>query len=278
MESENDETKKQRDIATLRAELEFKSTEELFLLTLDGDYDDDSPREAVHVLQGRATPEVFESAKCYCLSENPKARARGLDVLAQLGAGRPDADRPFISESVSIAADHLRDPDTEIVRCAAWALSHLGTQQAVSSLIAFRNHSESEVRQAIACCIALRDHPKAVNVLVELMDDVNEVVRDWATFSLGSEVIGEDGSMEYRDSDEIRAALRKRLDDSYEDARREAIWGLAYRRDPQGLQLLLEHLQSEKWWSGDENAAEEILGLPANTSIAELCDGLRQLL
>lgn len=268
----------QRDLASLRAEFEIKNSEELFLLTLDGNYDDDAPWEAVHVLQGRGTRDVFERAKVYCLAENPKARARGLNVLSQLGAGKPDSERPFMAESVSIAINHLQDQDPEVVRSAAWALSHLGTQEAVSSLVELKNHIDPEVRQAIACCIAFLDHPKAVSILIELMDDTNEVVRDWATFSLGSGVLKKDGKMGYKDSPEIRQALRRRLDDPYEDARREAIWGLAFRRDTQGLRQLLEFLESEHWWSGDEQAAEEILGLPSNTPVSDLCNGLRRLL
>jgi HEAT repeat protein len=277
-EDQSDEAKKRREVAPLRIEFESKTTEELFLATLDGEYDDDSPWEAVTVLQGRGTPEVFEAAKRYCASENPRARARGLSVLAQLGAGRPDAERPFMGDSVSIAVSHLRDSDPEAVRCAAWALSHLGTQQAVLSLIELRNHTDPEVRQAVACCIPLRTHPEAVSVLVALMDDGNEEVRNWATFALGSGNLEEGGALQYFDSAEIREAFRKRLDDSYEEARREAIWGLALRHDSLGVKLLLSHLESEEYWSGDKDAAEEILGLPPETSIEELCKGLRRLL
>ena len=273
-----DEVQNERDLISLRAELELKNNEELFLLTLEGDYEDDGPWEAVQVLRGRGTCDVFELAKRYSLMENSKPRARGLSVLAQLGGGKPDSERPFIGESVSIAINHLQDQDRQVVRCAAWALSHLGTPQAVESLISLRHHADADVRQAIACCIPLRAHPDAISVLVELTNDISEAVRDWATFSLGSGDLKDDGTMSYKDCAEIRAALSKRLNDSYEDARHEAIWGLAFRRDPRGLKLLLEALESDHWWSGDEQAAEELLGLPANTPIADLCNGLRRLL
>lgn len=82
----------------------------------------------------------------------------------------------------------------------------------------------------------------------------------------------------FTDSPEIRAAFRRRLDDSYEEARREAIWGLALRNDALGVKLLLKHLESEEWWNGDKDAAEELLGLQPDTSVEELRDGLRRLL
>jgi HEAT repeat protein len=277
-EGQSQETNTEREAAANRAELERKSTKELFLATLEGGYDDDSAWEAVTVLRLRGTPEVFELAKRHCASENPKARARGLSVLAQLGAGKPDAERPFTADCVSIAIDHLQDPDEEAVRCAAWALSHLGTEQAVLALIALRNHPDSDVRHAVACCIELRKHPQAVSILGALMEDSNEVVRDWATFALGSSDIGKDGVFQYLDSPGIRAALRNRLEDSYEDERREAIWGLARRNDPLGVKLLLDHLESEEWWKGDKDAAEELLGLELDTSVEEVRDRLRRFL
>src|ERR1035438_3901652 len=104
-----EESRTPEKIAAARAELERKSTEELFAATLEGEYDDDTAWEAISVLRLRGTLEVFDLARRYCELENPKARARGLNVLAQLGAGKPDAERPFMAESVSIAIDHLRD-------------------------------------------------------------------------------------------------------------------------------------------------------------------------
>jgi len=264
--------------AGTQANLERKSTEELFAATLEGEYDDDAPWEAVSVLRLRGGAGVFEVAKLYCGSEDAKARARGLSVLAQLDAGKSDGERPFMAECVSIAIEHIRESDEEIVRCAAWALSHLGTERAVATLIDLRSHPDADVRHAVANCIELRKHPEGVNILTALMEDKNEIVRDWATFALGNVDVIEGGVRRFIDSPEIRAAFRRRLDDSYEEARREAIWGLALRNDPLGVELLLKHLESEEWWKGDEDTAEELLGLQPDTSVEELRDGLRRLL
>jgi HEAT repeat protein len=273
-----EERRTPEETAAARQELERKTTEELFAATLIGEYDDDTPWEAVSVLRLRGTPEVFEVAKRYCGSGNPKARARGLNVLAQLGAGKSEAERPFMAESVSIAIGHLRDADRDTVSSAAWALSHLGTQPGVAALIGLRNYPDPDVRQAVACCIDLRSHPEWVSILVPLTEDENAVVRNWATFALGSEETVEGGVWRYPDSLEIRTALRNRLEDTYEEARREAVWGLVRRRDPVGLKLLLDQLQSGSWWSGDEYAAEEVLGVKSGTAVNELCQGLRRLL
>ena len=263
---------------TTRVELELKSTQELFAATLAGEYDDDAPWDAVSVLRGRGTPEAFELACEFCQSENPRACARGLSVLAQLGAGKPVEERPFVAKSVSIAISHLGDSHPDVVSSAAWALSHLGTEPAVAALASLRSHPDPEVRQSVACCADLMNHPEAVAILMALMEDENEVVRDWATFALGSFETLEDGVWRFWDSPEIRTALNKRLQDPYEDARREAIWGLARRKDILGLKLLLGHLESESWWGSDEHTAKEVLNLAGNTPVEDLRLGLRRLL
>ena len=102
------------------------------------------------------------------------------------------------------------------------------------------------------------------------MEDADGEVRDWATFGLGTQCKA--------DSPEIREALRKRTEDPYEDARSEAIWSLALRRDQLGLQVLLNRLEAESWVQGDEYAAAEILQIPCDTPIEELRAGLRELL
>ena len=265
-------------MAAAKAELEGMSTPALFAVTLEGEYEDDLAWEAVSVLRTRGTAAVFEWAKRYCESDDPKARARGLSILAQLGAGKPDAERPFMDESVSIAIRHLHDSNPEVVSSAAWALSHLGTNDAVTALIELPKHADPEVRQAVACCFGLMKRPEWAPILLGLMEDESEVVRDWATFELGSGALVAADQMHYADSAEIREALRRRTQDSYEDARREAIWGLAKRKDHQGLTLLLEQLESDSWWSGDEDAAQEILSVNRDTPVEELRQGLRRLL
>ena len=266
--------------AAARADLERKSTEELFALTLKGDYereDDDLSHLATITLRLRGTAEVFEMAKKFCESENARERAEGLNVLSQLGSGKPDSERPYMTECVDIAIAHLDDADQHVVSAAAWVLSWQATKRGVDELFGLRSHPNSDVRLAVACSKAI-GHPKSTQILIELMQDYDDDVRNWATFFLASGDDFQNGEWHYPDSPEIRAALHLRLTDSFEEARREAIWGLATRKDPAGLKLLLGYLESEKWWSGDEDAAQETLMLPAGTPVEELCKGLRQLI
>lgn len=183
---------------------------ELFLASFEGNYDDEAPWEAVRILRRRNTEEVFQLASGYCRSETPKHRARALDVLAQLGAGMPLTERPHFSESVSIALMHLGDEDSLVVNSAAWALAHLGDERAVAALIEMRNCPDAGVRWAVARGVAGSERPEAINTLIELMDDSNDDVRNWATFGLGAMFTEKDatGRLGRMDSGEIREALR----------------------------------------------------------------------
>ncbi len=111
--------------------------------------------------------------------------------------------------------------------------------------------------------------PDAIATIIELMDDSDDNVRDWATFALGTQC--------KMDTPEIREALRKRLADGYEEARDEAIWGLVQRKDEYAINELLRRLTSEEWKAGDEMAARDLLGQTSDASVNELCEGLRKL-
>lgn len=247
-----------------------RTNEELFAATLEGAYDDQEPWDAVAALRLRGTNEVFELAKRKLASPEPRLRSRALDVLAQLGAGKPESERPFLKESVALAIQHARDASPEVVHSAAWALAHLGGEEAVSTLLLMKTNTDSGVRHAVAFGMNGVADSRAIQALIELMEGEDEDVRDWATFAISG--------IPPADSPEIRAALRKRLQDSFEDARCEAIWGLAVRKDPEGLRMVLERLTSDQWVHGDEMAAVDALGVDCETPIEDLCSGLRRLL
>jgi HEAT repeat protein len=246
-----------------------RTTEELFFASLEGNYDDEVAWDAVRVLRMRGTPEVFAAAVRFCRSAVPLERARGLDVLAQLGASLPNSDRPHRDESIAIAIDGLSDPAQRVIESAAWALAHLGGDTAVSALIPMRSDPDPDVRWAVANGLNGTERADAITTLIELMDDPNDNVRDWATFALGTQCSV--------DSPEIRQSLRKRLDDSYEEARAEAIWGLVLRKDSHGIEILIDRLRDDPW-PGDQWAAADVLEVSHDTPVEKLRSGLQKLL
>jgi len=258
----------------------IKTTEELFSASFEGDYDDEQPWKAVGELRRRNSDDVFQLAAAYCRSEVPIHRARALDVLAQLGAGKPLVERPHFDESVSIAVAHLSHEAPLVARSAGWALAHLQGDSAISALITVSKCADAQVRLAVAVGMASSERPDAIRTLMELMEDDDAEVRNWATFGLGNAGAenGPPARLGTLDSAGIRDALRRRLTDSFREVSDEAVWGLALRKDSAALHLLLDRLSSEEWTSGDEMAAAEVLGLDYDAPIEALRAGLQNLI
>jgi hypothetical protein len=63
----------------------IEKTDSLFAETLKGGYDDTQPWNAIHALRKTGRRAVFERAAMWCSSPSPLKRARGADILAQLG-------------------------------------------------------------------------------------------------------------------------------------------------------------------------------------------------
>lgn len=232
--------------------------DELFASTLHGDYDDDKPWEAVRTLRRLGTREVFDVAADWCNSSDPIKRARGADVLSQLGKVPPSAVNSFPGESYAIVAE-LAQRETEILplHSAIFALGHLDNAAAVPLIARYHNHPSSDLRFAVACSLgSFPNAEKSVSTLLVLMEDSDSEVRDWATFGLG--VQGD------RDSSEIRDALYKCLSDSSEDVREEAMVGLGKRKDLRVLPFLQAAVQGTEINSRVAEAASLLLGMESD--------------
>jgi len=233
--------------------------DELFRQTLEGDYDDEDdeggPWEAVSKLQAIASREVFDRAVQWCRNNKPAKRRRGVDILAQLGKTEDHPDVVFAAESYGVVAGVLEDElDTQVIDSCLVALGHLGNPEAVPLILDHRTNTDPDVRFAVAFALScFADDPAAIEALLQLMDDPDPDVRDWATFGLGVQ-----GNA---DTPEIREALVERLDDGNPDTREEAVAGLGKRKDLRVLPDLLELLQQEEVSYGVVEAACHLLDL-----------------
>jgi hypothetical protein len=81
--------------------------DDLFARTLEGDYDDDMPWEAVQSLCRIGSRAVFEYAARWIESAQPLKRARGLDVVAQLGKTVEHPSNSFPQESYDLVSKAL---------------------------------------------------------------------------------------------------------------------------------------------------------------------------
>jgi HEAT repeat protein len=229
--------------------------DDIFARTLSGDYDDDLPWAAVRTLHRLGTREVFEYATEWSRSQNPLKRARAADVLAQLGKTADNPNNTFPDESFSVVSGLAqKEKDPLPLLSAIHALGHIGNPLAVPMVIEHRLHPSEDVRFAVAFALGkFFDVPIAIETLLALTHDLDEDVRDWATFGVG--VLGAS------DSPEIRDALVRRLSDSNEDVREEAMVGLGKRKDRRVLSPLLGALEQPTPADRAVEAAVEMLDM-----------------
>lgn len=229
--------------------------QEVFARTLRGDYNDDQPWEAVRELRYIGTRDVLDIAAGWCHSADPLMRARGADVIAQLGKTGDHPSNNFPQEAFAVIAELVRR-ETEIRPLSAgiFALGQLDNSGAVPLVARYQAHPDPRVRYAVTR--TLGSYPSdadSVAALLKLTADDDPDVRDWATFGLG--VLGD------ADTPEIREALAARLLDTNQDAREEAVVALAKRHDRQTLPALMELLEGPDASSRVIEAASLMLGM-----------------
>lgn len=229
--------------------------DELFARTLDGGYEDDGPWDAVCELRHMGTREVFEKAAEWAGSGEPLKRARGIDVLAQLGKFAEPHVNSFPEESYEVVRRAMeREREFQPLNSAIAALGHLDDARGIPLIAALRAHPDAEIRYSVACALgSFADDDLSVETLRGLMEDADDNVRDLATFGLG--VLGG------RDSAEIRDSLFRRLGDPFEDAREEALVGLAKRHDARSVGAVIEAMEAGEVSGRVVRAAYTLLGM-----------------
>lgn len=189
----------------------------------------------IRELHRRGEAAVRDAALEWCRSPEPLVRCLGADVLGQLGY--TESSHPYARESEPVLLSMLKDPDDTVLACALVALAHLGGGEP-STIAMQAAHPSSEVREAVAFCLARRDDPVAHQALVTLSADADAEVRNWATFGLGT--------LSGADSLAIREALAARLSDEDDEVRGEAMRGLAARGDVRAIPVILEEIEQDQ--------------------------------
>jgi HEAT repeat protein len=209
-----------------------RSTSEIIAAYIDGQRNEDATGSLATV-HYRGGPEEFRAGLELLSSTDPHERAAGADVLAQLGW----RDRTFLEESVDALLRALRDPEDSVVQSAIFALGHRESPRAITALLPFVEHRCADFRYAAVHGLMPHDTPIVVDALTKLLRDADRDVRDWATFTLGSQFES--------DSPALRAALRERVEDSDPEIRGEALRGLARRGDKTIAPAILRDLEGE---------------------------------
>ena len=210
---------------------------------------DESYWACVRELHLRGTSEVFSESVRLCALKEVKAKVLGIDVLAQLGS----PERPFRKESLALLHTILAtDRRATVLHSALVAIGHLQKPEdstGVRRIASLASNSDEHVRIGAVMALTGRTSPNAIATMIRLSGDSSSDVRNWATFGLGSQID--------MDSSAIRDALARRLEDSDDDTRCEAIMGLAKRKDPRVREPLRSELNQRRVLSLAVEAAEE---------------------
>jgi HEAT repeat protein len=209
-----------------------RSIEELVRLALT-EPDEDAAWEAVTMLHAKGSREVLEAAKRLCASNRADERQLGANILGQLGI----PDRTFPDECfATLAAMLAEETDPNVLECIGVAFGHLKDPRAVELLLPLKRHANSDVRFGVVMGLTGHERPDAIEAMIELSRDSEELVRTWATFSLGTIV--------RTDTPEIREALLARTLDRHDETRGEGLVGLALRKDQRVIEPLISDLSS----------------------------------
>jgi len=128
--------------------------DDLFARTMEGAYEDDAPWQAVQSLRRIGTRQVFEQAAEWTKSGVPLKRARGLDVLAQLGRTVEHPSNNFPLEVYDVVTRALQtEHELQPLDSAIAALGHLGEQSAIPLIASHRSDSRSDIRFTVACAL-----------------------------------------------------------------------------------------------------------------------------
>lgn len=208
--------------------------------------DQEEHDESLVLIHYRGTEDEFTLGVEYSDSDDPLDRATGADILGQLGW----TDQAFLEESVKVLIPMLKDSDAFVAYCAAIALGHRSDPQAVPYIIEVSSHEDSQVRYGVVSGLLGQEAPEAIDTLILMSADPDTDVRNWALFGLGSQID--------IDTPEIRRALFDGLNDPDEEARGEAMVGLALRGDSRVVDAILKEWEGEFIGKLSIEAAENI--------------------
>ncbi len=225
-----EEMERELESQTHAARNDPRATHELVTLALT-EPDEDAAWEAVVMLHFRGTREVLDAARQLCASACPQEKTLGANILGQLGI----PNRSFPEESVKVLLKLLDvESDEEVLDAICTALGHIHEPAAIPALCRLKGHPSDQVRYAVVFGLLGFEEELAIETLVELSRDKEDLVRDWATFGLGTQID--------TDTPEIRAALLARVFDEDEVTRGEALVGLARRKDERVIEPLIQEL------------------------------------
>ena len=213
-------------------------TRNRIIAELMGTQDDDRRSDLIGELVRQDSAAVMTAAENQLSSEDANERAIGAEILGQLATVASEKGSPAAGQLLTVLRT---EANPRVIAAIITALGHTGQPVARQAVNRFSGNKDPAIRFAVAFALpALGMDSESLATLQVLSRDPDQEVRNWATFGLA-----ESDS----DDEETRAALLARVHDTFADARAEAIYGLARRRDPKALELVEREIASGN--SGD---------------------------
>ncbi|WP_246090081.1 ankyrin repeat domain-containing protein [Nonomuraea deserti] len=203
-------------------------------------------------LAKRGDEETYEALSRLCVSEDAREREFGVDAIAQFGV--TEDEKPYVDRTLPLLRKMVTtEGNPQVLRSVLAALGHQGDPRAlpyVLDILARPEHTRT-MTDAIALADVLPpDHQEGLALLIEMTQDDDPDIRDWATAGLAGLSA---------DTPVIREALAARLTDTNLRAVAEATRGLATRGDERAAQGV-ERVLAE---SDDEYARDLVTQPPA---------------
>lgn len=186
-------------------------------------------------LRKQYTGKVYVICQQLIASEQESDRKMGYDIIAQIG----DLSFRQSKHIQQMYLDKLKiERNHALEEALLYGLSHNNNNlplDAIDQLQHYQSNNDAILRLGLVHCLSGIDSPKAIMILLTLMQDENDEVRNWSTFGIGSQLD--------TDNQAIRAALWKNVTDKYQDVRYEAILGLAKRQVMEVVSVIETELQ-----------------------------------
>ncbi len=212
-----------------------KWTNEKIINRLINNKTDRTHWDNIRELRSRPSNELFTKCVSLVKSKNVKKRLIGIEVLSQLGV----SPRPFIDETLKVFFDILRkEKINDVISTILYGIGHNNenlTNSNIKFLCSFMNNKNIDVKHGLVFALGGIENDIAIETLIVYSKDRSNVVRDWATFNLGTQID--------IDTPVLRKALWNRVNDKNIIVRREAIHGLARRKDNNIKDYIIKELE-----------------------------------
>ena len=171
-------------------------------------------------LRQRKTEDIFEKSISLTKSENINEKNIGINVLAQFGFPRKHKRR-ILKTFFNLLKT---EKDKNIISSIFYGIGHNNenlSEKQIEQICIFKNHKSINVKFSLISAILSIEQNQAIETLIQLSNDKNSDIRDWATFGIGTQIDV--------NNENIQKALWNRINDKDIDTKNEAIVGLAKR-------------------------------------------------